>query len=384
MKFKPKKYIVLFVFVLFSCTNERDFEWTEDLQTMIGEDLNGWLRKSPFNGEWNPTEDDKDVISFDNSRQVFPFMGGFKDENSHYRDYFGHSLSKSKVYQVEKIIFKDSQFGESFVYAALTYDGEELFMRPSYSESGSPVFSTDFMSESHDASLSETMISEKNDSYKTTIYWVDSNYQLYLCGFYQKDKLVFQFAFPCTIGNKSKGLEKIKEINLTLGLNIKEWENSIVDDLEINKTPQSFLDDPFVGLYNEGYFSPKVEIKIKNTGFQKWNEKYAKEEGFDYIFTDFQKEYKISFKREVISLAEDKYDRNWERRKPIEIISRDEGRGQLFITDKQEVDGQIILKGETYFKDSSILKIEGSYPGSDSEAQELFSDILSNLKVHKY
>ena len=63
---------------------------------------------------------------------------------------------------------------------------------------------------------------------------------MYLFGFYQQGQLVFETGFPCPKENQMEGLEKLKQINTALGLNIKAWENATINDLQVNPNAKSF------------------------------------------------------------------------------------------------------------------------------------------------
>ncbi|MDC7222968.1 MAG: hypothetical protein PQJ60_04455, partial [Spirochaetales bacterium] len=266
--------VLLLLLLVFGCTPRRQFKWTADLvQTLGGKDLVPWLQQSPFEGEWHAKESTKDVFYSDNIRQVFPFMAGFENENAYYRDYYNTLTGGGKLYEETKLVFKDPQFGESFVYAGLIYNYEELFIKSFYSEAGNPLFSQGYVSESYDSKLFETFLIHREENYKTALYWVESNNQTYLSGFYQKDRLIFQFAFPCEKDNSSRGLEKVREISRSLDLNVAEWEEAGVDSLEINPDRESFLKDPFLGVYHIRIL-PMLEIKFRESDFKQLKDRF--------------------------------------------------------------------------------------------------------------
>ena len=382
-KISVKLIKILFVLLLlfYSCKKERPFEYSEELNRITGENLKIWLEKSPFNGMWNYSGEDKNAIVITNIEQVFPFLGKFKNEND---DFDQNSYPDNDIYQKETIVFKDSSFGESFVYAALIYEPEELFLSDFYSEMGNVVLSgADAIYDSHNARLSETMICENKSDYKAAIYWVSSNYKTYLFGFYQNKNLVFQFGFPCEANQKLKAVQKIKQINHSLGLNIKEWAEITENKLETNQTPKSFWKDPYYPLYKQNFIS-QLKIKIKNTQFSLQKNQYAREKGVDYLFAyeEGNKEHTISFKLEKTLLSKQEYEKELEGFEYLTM--NDLSSKKLFIKKEEVANGQVSNISEIYFKDNSILKIESNYPDNDLKAKNQIVDILSNLRISSY
>jgi len=375
------RYIVIFLFLCLGCQNQRKFEWSKELEQMTNKNITAWIEKSPFNGNWN-TNKTSDKITIDNRAQVFPFMGKFKNEANNFRNFSGID---SDIYQKETIIFKDSNFGESFVYASLIYKMEELFLDDFYSENGNPFFSgQNAINQNYSAKLSETMLYNKNDKYKAVVYWVNSNNKTYLFGFSQKEKLLLQFGFPSDLKNKQKGLKKIKEINLALNLNIKEWSQATEEKLEINNNPKSFWKDHYTGIYYNKHTIPEVRIKIRNTNFKELKSKYINQKGVDYIFA-YEKEDKkhmISFKRFKTTLNREQYENGFKKSKCV--LNKHYGNEKMFITKEKIINGYVIIDTETYFKDHSYLKIQISYPENNIKAKDELLDILTNIKINKY
>jgi len=372
-----KKHLILFLLLLLNCHNKKPFEWTDDLKPITGTNLKQWIEKSPFDNLWNSHKNNNDNIVIDNRNQVFPFMGKFKNENNNFKNY----KTNGDIYKEETALFNDSQFGESFVYAALLYNSQELFLQPALSEMGNVAFSgANAINKRYYANLSETKIYNKNKTYKTAIYWVDANRKKYLFGFYQRGQLVFQFGFPCNMNNRSEGLKKIKEINQSLNLNVKEWANAQETDLNINNTPQSFWENPFIGIYHNKYTLPDVQVKTKNTGLKKLNKNLSYQKGVDYVFAHKNKQLLISFKRETTTVTAQEFVNKFKHGKQIITNNKD----QLFITNEEVKNGQVIMDIETYFKNTSILKIQISYPENDNKAKEQLLDILNNLKIQKF
>ncbi|MDO6675021.1 hypothetical protein MK851_12425 [Tenacibaculum sp. 1B UA] len=231
-----KTIILLFTIILafMSCNTKKPLDWDNDVVNLTNKNLKGWLQKAPFNNEWVIDNNDNSYV-FTNLEQVFPFMGKFND--------FKKDTSKehANVYEEETVVFKDTLWGESFMYGMLLYQPTELFLKDYYSERGNIIFSgVNASNEVYTANLSETFLYEKNTKYKAAVYWVSCGYKTYLFGFYQQGKLVFEFGFPCKKDNQLEGLEKLKQINTALGLDIKQWENATINDLQINRHPKSF------------------------------------------------------------------------------------------------------------------------------------------------
>lgn len=375
-----KKYLILFLLIFLSCKNERDFEWSEDLKQTVGSDLKDWIKKSPFDGKWNYKESKTGRITVDNRNLVFPFMGKFKNSNDNFK---GYHNSEGHIYQKEVILFKDSEFGESFVYSALLYEAEELYLQASYSEMGNFIISgLNDLNVKHNAKLLETEIINNNSEYKTAIYWVKTDYKKYLFGFYQKGKLVFQFGFPCDEDNKSQGLERIKQINQNLNLNIEEWSNATIKELEMKHSSKSFWKNPFIGIYIGEYMLPEVKVKIRNTKFKELKSGASNEKGVDYIFAHQELNSQISFKKEETSLTEKQYEAELGEQK--QILTNDHISSKLFINKEKTNNGKVTMDTETYLKDNSILKAQISYPKNNSKAKDQMFDILRNLKIRKF
>ncbi|WP_375580451.1 hypothetical protein ABWH96_05280 [Marivirga tractuosa] len=227
------KVVVFVCLVMVSCG--RKPEWNEEIAKMTNKDIKSWLKTAPFEGLWDPHGNaSSDEIVFTNVQSVFPFMGKYKNS--------GDSLDdKEDIYSKDFYVFKDSTFGESFVHATLLYEGQPLYLESSYRESANIIFSGAASAGQYtSSSLEETKLIAENKQYRTGVYWVEQNYDYFLMGFYQKDNLVFQVAFPCPKKEASKGLDKLKEVSSVMNLNIKEWENASVKDLRKSHKTSSF------------------------------------------------------------------------------------------------------------------------------------------------
>src|SRR5690606_30125696 len=101
------------------------------------------------------------------------------------------------------------------------------------------------------------------------LYWARIDFQDYLLGFYQQKQLIFQTAIPLIGTDTLSTLNKLKEVNQSLGLNIVEWENANIAQLLVSSDPKTFWQDPFVGLYlNQTTMLDDVHLKTKDTPFK--------------------------------------------------------------------------------------------------------------------
>ncbi len=376
----PQKLYLILLLLLCACKKERVFEYPKDLKKITNGNLKSWLEKAPFEGLWDYSGDSNTMI-ITNFDQVFPFAGKFKNENNNFK---GRNYQNGDIYQKELVIFKDPSFGESFVYAALTYKPEELFLRDFYSEMGNVIMSgANAIHDSYTASLSETKVFEKNKKYKTVLYWVSSNNKTYLFGFYQKKNLLFQFGFPANINAKTKVLQKLKQLNNSLGLNIKEWTHLTEEQLEITQEPKSFWKDPFYGLYRKNFLH-QLSVKLKNTKFKEASSKLTSAKNVDYLFfyEENKKNYNITFTKEKTALTSLDYEKSladFEHKNIAGYYDR-----KLFITKVKTEAETVITYAEIYFKDYSILKITAEYPVNDTKAKAQLFDILENLRIRSY
>lgn len=229
-----KLKIVFFAcLVLVSC--ERKPEWNAEIVKLTNKDIQSWLKTAPFEGLWDPYANvSSDEYVFTNVQSVFPFMGSYKNS--------GDSLNeKEDIYSKDFYVFKDPDYGQSFVHATLLYESEPLYLESSYRESANIIFSGAASAGQYtSSSLEETTILAENKQYRTGVYWVYQNRNYFLMGFYQKDNLVFQVALPCSLKEASKGLNKLKEVSKVLNLNIEEWKNATVKDLRKTHKTSSF------------------------------------------------------------------------------------------------------------------------------------------------
>lgn len=371
---KIKLFHIIILFTLFSCTKEREFKWNENIKLITEGNLKTWIRKAPFENEWDPHKgkgNNEYVIT--NEAEVFPYMGKFKNINDNF--------TSKDLYQKEFVIYKDSKWGDLFVYAALQYDNQELYLDNNYSEPLNPFTSggMNAINQYSTAQLNETHLVAKNQEYKANVYLVYASGVDFLFGFYQQGQLLFEVGFPCKYENRKEGLKKLQQINEALNLNIKEWDSKNIADLEINNNPISFWDDPYIGLYRGEYLTHSLNVNLKNTPFVK----SGTEKGIDYIFA-YENTYGyslITFKLEATSFNSTTYEEN---NKDQHVLDTKPLTQKVFITKQKVIDGNVFGEAETYFRDSKILKIGFQYPKEDKLAKKQIDNMLANLKIHKY
>ncbi|MBL3658621.1 hypothetical protein [Fulvivirga sediminis] len=377
MKVRLIAILLILVMGMQSCdSNEKEFEWTDDIANITNKNIHQWLRKAPLGEEWNPYADNENQAVITNEKQVFPFLGGFYNEEGKLTS----SGDNRDIFIDETVIYKDPELGESFVHAALLYEPEEAFIKDFYSEMGNVLMSgVDAIHESYQADLTQTQIFNKNKTYKTAVYWVHSGYHTFLMGFYQQGKLVFQLAFPCV--DKERGLAKLQQVNQSLELNIKEWEAAEAKDLEKTKKAQSFWEDPYYGIYLNNLV-PQMRVKIKNTNYKKYKSQIAKEEGVDYLFgyVNGEGEHKLRFSMKELAVSKEEYE---DEMTDFNVLPNENGIGPVYLI-KQEIDGNLIeLEAETFFRKGKVLKISATYPTQDSAANKEINGVLTHLHIYR-
>lgn len=360
-----------------SCNNKsrvrKQFVEDEDVKELTGENLHSWLGKAPFDNELKKAEEGKLIVT--NAKQVFPFMGRYYNAIEELRR--DHSMEEDTViYTEHDILFQDSIWGDLFLSATLLYDHQEVFLDDSYIETGNPFFGgTDAVMDTHHAYLYETAVFARNQQYKTGIYWVSANYQDYLLGFYQQGQLVFETAVPVFRGDTLATLDKLREINHALGMDIAEWDNAQVADLQRVEEPESFWQDPFQGIYSHDY-TYDAYLKIKDTPFIQ-DEKprkgdyyfaYQSDGGPVELYAEMQK---TGMNKEAFMKANEKVD------------SYRYSYNDTFY--EEQVDRGIVHgTAKTYVKNQQCLTLHFSYEEKDKEAKKQIHDILKYVKALNY
>ncbi|PRD53844.1 hypothetical protein C5749_10010 [Sphingobacterium gobiense] len=369
----------LFMFIMLtSCDNRshnrKPFVWDEDVKQLIGvENLNAWLRKAPFGDELKQAE--KDKLIFTNAKQVFPFMNRYYDAIEELREY-GDPATDTVIFSAKEVLFQDSVWGDLFVGAMLLYDDREVFLSDSYLESGSPIFGgVEAVRDIHRASLYETGVLAKHPKYKTGIYRVWTSYRDYLLGFYQQGQLVFEAVVPLLGSDTLATLNKMKEISKNLGLNVPEWENATVEQLQQVDEPKSFWQDPFLGIY-PNKFTHDVYLKIKDTPFIQ-DEKPRKG---DYYFAYRADNGDVSLYTLLQKTEMTKDDFNEANK---EMDSYRYSYDDIFYEEESN-NGYVSGTAKTYFKDNQYLEIYYSYPEADGKAKKQAHSILRYVNTRSY
>lgn len=370
----------LFFIVLASCGQSRDVELPEDIKQITNGDLDAWLKQAPFEGLWDPSADKKEnTIVITNLHQVFPFIGKLKNADD---DNKNRTSSDGDLHEEAWQVFKDPKWGEVVTYAQLAYDPEELFLSPSYSEMGNPVFSGNQDIElSYSGNLKATQVIDHKGSTKTGIYWVNSNMQTYLMGFYQNQNLVFEVAFPCKTDNKASCLEKLKDINKKLKLNVKSWENASVDMLETTNSKDSFWQNPYISIFPDQYEIPSIEIKIRYSDFTLQNLNVPQQNAA-YLFS-YKNDYglhSLGFNKEKSARSRAEFEKAHEGQ---DFIEAGKLAVKLYLSESEKGDIHYI-QATAYMKDKQELKVNASYPVKDPEARNEIMDIFNHLKIAQF
>lgn len=367
--------VVLFLLIaLASCDQstqiKRKFVWDEDVKELTGGNLYDWLKKAPFDNEVDRGGNGSLVIT--NSRQIFPFKGRYYNAIEEVGRY--ESID-TVIFRKSEILFRDSLWGDLFLHATLLYDDQEFFLSDGYFETGNPIFGgVEAVGDMHHSSLSETSVLAKNPNFKTGIYWASTNYQNYLLGFYQRGQLVFETVVPLK-GDTLATLDKLKEVNQSLGLNIPEWKNAEVSDLRKVNQPKSFWQDPFLGMYPKNN-SNDVFLKIKDTPFVQdgrackgdYYFSYLSEGGDVYLYTTMQ----------PTTLNKEDFIEGNKKKAKYQYSHND-----IFYEEHPE-SGYMSGLAKTYYMGNQYLEIRFGYPEKDKVAKQHVHDVLKYIKMLNY
>src|SRR5690606_37181743 len=170
-----------------------------------------------------------------------------------------------------------------------------------------------------------------------------------LLGFYQQGQLVFEGVVPLLGIDTLATLDKLKEVNKSLGLNIPEWENADVAQLQKVDEPTTFWQDPFTGIY-PGEFAEDVYLKIKDNPFVRDDQPRKGDYYFSYrasggevsLYTTMQP---TELSKEDFTKKNKKLDSYWYS-------------GDDIFYEEHPNDGYIIGTAKTYFKGQRYLEIQ--------------------------
>ncbi len=352
-----------------SSTERKAFVMDEDIkQLMEGEYVGAWLRKAAYNNELKQADEDK--LIFTNAKQVFPFMNRYYDRLEELRA-GSDPATDTVVYTTTEVLYQDSVWGDVFVAASLLYDKREVFLDDSYLETGDPFFGrSDAVTDVHRASLHETAILAKTTKYKTGIYKVWTNHRDYLLGFYQQGQLVFEAVVPLLGLDSLASLNKMKEINRNLGLNIPEWEQATVAQLKQTNKPSSFWQDPFIGIY-PGEYVNLVYLKLKDSALKPQEQPSQGDHSFAYS-TDAG-EVSLYTTLQTTDMSKEAFV------KANESLHKYRFRHQDIFYEEQQQDKFIEGIAKIYIKKGQYLTVHFSYPAKDSEAKKEIHAILRSI-----
>lgn len=358
-----------------SCDNKntRTFMWDDQVAELTGKHLDSWLRQAPFDNELKLQEEDKVVLT--NAKQVFPFIGRYYNAVEELRT--DGTSSDTAIYQQTEVLFKDAVWGDLFVSATLLYNYEEVFLGNSYVETGNTFFGgLDAATDTHSASLHETSVLARKSRYKTGIYWVSANFNRYLLGFYQQGQLVFETVIPLLGTDTLATLNKLKEVSEKLNLNIPEWENASVEQLQTVDGSTSFWIDPFTGIYLGDYMLNDVHLKTGDTPFVQSNTATKGDHYFSYQSPKGLVELYTALGKTTLS----EEDFNKENRG----MDSYQYHNQYIFYEEGPSEGYVNGTAKTYFKDSQYLEIHYRHPETDSGAKDQVHGILRYIKVRKF
>lgn len=369
----PMLFILM---VLISCNQEnhvtKKFVWDEDVKALTGGNLQAWLQKAPFDNEFGKGDGKNIVIT--NAEQVFPFMGRYYNAIEELKKGLSNS-SDTVIFRETKKLFRDSEWGDVFLHATLLYDNPEVFLKDRYLKTGNPFFGgAEAVTNMHESSLYETSVFAKHPDYKTGIYWVSANYKRYLLGFHQKGQLVFETVVPL-IGDTLATLNKLKEINRSLGLNIGEWEKAETADLKRVEKPTTFWQDPFTGIYSNR-FTHDVYLKTKDTPFVQDDKARKGDYYFSYPLDDA--EVFLYTVMQQTDLNKEEFNKANKKTKKYRHWYND-----IFYTEQSE-NGDVRGIAKAYFMGNQYLEIHYGYPENEEEAKQQVHSVLRYIKMLNY
>lgn len=380
--YQAMKYLYILILLplaLNSCDSKRPLEWNDEIADITNKNLDEWLRKSPFTNEWIADEDpDDDYVVLTNHKLVFPMLGEFKNEDD---DLIGLFRDSSDFYNEKFVLYKDSVWGDSYVFATLMYEYQPLY-KERYHRNSQIIGG----SQSNSVELLETNIAAVNDEYRTAIYWVETGFDItHLHAFYQRDQLVFEMAFPCTEKEAHQGLNFIKETGDKLGLSIPEWieaDTSMLKEVEFANR-KTIWRNYYVKMYNRQHLS-RLKIKIEQTPYRKQYMSRARKEGVDMLWgyeNDFGI-HKIGVVTKKLSTNQVEFEASKAGHRSVEL--RKDNKNRKVFYQQAEDDGMITGSAEMFFLEGEKLMLLYTYPKSDSEAFTYIMDIFINLKVNDY
>lgn len=355
----------------FFSSSKKDFQWNDEVATLTGKDLKSWLRKAPFSNELKGNDNE---VMFSNAEQVFPFLGKYynsvEQQKKNYSDpEAGH------IYQTETILFQDPHWGDLFVNAALMYNNDELYLSDSNIETGDPMFEgKDAVFNTYHGGLMETAVHSKAQDTKNGLYWGSNSTKVYLLAFYQKNNLAFEVAVPLIGQDTLATLNKLKEVNTALGLNVPEWANAQLKDLNPLDNNGTFWKDPFQGFFAVDYFIQTVFLKILDTDFKE-EQSSSDEDIHQFSANNNGGTAKFSVKTAPSTLNFEDFEKKYKDFAHYEYFHK-----KVYYEEK-ESGNEVQGKAYAFYAKDKVLEFEFSYPKNNPELKKQMHSILEYVKI---
>lgn len=355
----------------FFSSSKKDFQWNDEIATLTGKDLKSWLRKAPFSNELKGNDNE---VMFSNAEQVFPFLGKYynsvEQQKKNYSD-----PEAGNIYQTETILFQDPHWGDLFVNAALMYNNDELYLSDSNIETGDPMFEgKDAVFNTYHGGLMETAVHSKAEDTKNGLYWGSNSTKVYLLAFYQKNNLAFEVAVPLIGQDTLATLNKLKEVNTALGLNVPEWANAQLKDLNPLDNNGTFWKDPFQGFFAVDYFIQTVFLKILDTDFKE-EQSSSDEDIHQFSANNNGGTAKFSVKTAPSTLNFEDFEKKYKDFAHYEYFHK-----KVYYEEK-ESGNEVQGKAYAFYSKDKVLEFEFSYPKNNPELKKQMHSILKYVKI---
>ncbi len=355
----------------FFSSSKKDFQWNDEVATLTGKDLKSWLRKAPFSNELKGNDNE---VMFSNAEQVFPFLGKYynsvEQQKKNYSD-----PEAGQIYQTETILFQDPHWGDLFVNAALMYNNDELYLNDSNIETGDPMFEgKDAVFNTYHGGLMETSVHSKAQDTKNGLYWGSNSTKVYLLAFYQKNNLAFEVAVPLIGQDTLATLNKLKEVNTALGLNVPEWANAQLKDLNPLDKNGTFWKDPFQGFFAVDYFIQTVFLKILDTDFKE-EQSSSDEDIHQFSANNNGGTAKFSVKTAPSTLNFEDFEKKYKDLAHYEYFHK-----KVYYEEK-ESGNEVQGKAYAFYSKDKVLEFEFSYPKNNPELKKQMHSILKYVKI---
>ncbi len=355
----------------FFSSSKKDFQWNDEVATLTGKDLKSWLRKAPFSNELKGNDNE---VMFSNAEQVFPFLGKYynsvEQQKKNYSD-----PEAGQIYQTETILFQDPHWGDLFVNAALMYNNDELYLNDSNIETGDPMFEgKDAVFNTYHGGLMETAVHSKAQDTKNGLYWGSNSTKVYLLAFYQKNNLAFEVAVPLIGQDTLATLNKLKEVNTALGLNVPEWANAQLKDLNPLDNNGTFWKDPFQGFFAVDYFIQTVFLKILDTDFKE-EQSSSDEDIHQFSANNNGGTAKFSVKTAPSTLNFEDFEKKYKDLAHYEYFHK-----KVYYEEK-ESGNEVQGKAYAFYSKDKVLEFEFSYPKNNPELKKQMHSILKYVKI---